>query len=37
MKLSIAVYDILTENKYPEDKADILTPKIVELAKRNLP
>jgi type I restriction enzyme R subunit len=36
-KLRIAVYDILTENKYPEDKADILTPKIVELAKRNLP
>jgi hypothetical protein len=34
-KLSIAVYDILTENKYPEDKADILTPKIVELAKPN--
>lgn len=36
-KLCIAVYDILTENKYPEDKSDMLTPKIVELAKRNLP
>jgi hypothetical protein len=36
-KLCIAVYDILTENKYSEDKADMLTPQIVELAKRNLP
>jgi hypothetical protein len=36
-KLRIAVYDTLTENKYPEDKSDLLTPKIVELAKRNLP
>jgi type I restriction enzyme R subunit len=36
-KLRIAGYDILTENKYPEDKSDLLTPKIVELAKRNLP
>jgi hypothetical protein len=33
----IAVYDVLTEKKYPEDKADMLTTKIVELAKRNLP
>ncbi len=36
-KLCIAVYDILTENEYSEEKADVLTPKIVELAKRNLP
>jgi hypothetical protein len=35
-KLSIAIYDILTENKYPEDKIDKITPKIIELAKRNL-
>jgi type I restriction enzyme, R subunit len=35
--LCIDIYDILTENKYPEDKAGMLTPKIVELAKRNLP
>ena len=34
--LSNAIYDILTENKYPEDKVNTLTPKIVELAKRNL-
>jgi type I restriction enzyme R subunit len=36
-KLCIAIYDILNENKYPEDKVDKITPKIVELAKRNLP
>ena len=35
--LSIAIYDILTENKYPEDKVEKITPKIIELAKRNLP
>ena len=36
-KLSIAIYDILTENKYHEDTVDKLTPKIIELAKRNIP
>jgi hypothetical protein len=36
-KLSIAIYDILTENKYPEDKVDKIVPKIIDLAKRNLP
>lgn len=36
-KLSIAIYDILIENKYPEDKVDRITPKIIDLAKRNLP
>jgi hypothetical protein len=35
--MSNAIYDILTENDYPEEMVDMLTPKIVELAKRNLP
>jgi type I restriction enzyme, R subunit len=35
-KISIAIYDILSENKYPEDKANELTMKIIDLAKRNL-
>jgi glutathione reductase (NADPH) len=30
-------YDILTINKYSEDKVDKVTTKIIELAKRNLP
>jgi type I restriction enzyme, R subunit len=35
-KLSIAIYDILAENNYPEDKANELTAKIIELAKEDL-
>jgi hypothetical protein len=34
--MSIAIYDILSENNYPEDKANELTMKIIDLAKRNL-
>lgn len=35
-KLSIIIYDILTENKYPDDKVNEITMKIIDLAKRNL-
>jgi type I restriction enzyme R subunit len=35
-KMSIAIYDILNENKIPESKVDGLTSQIIELAKRNL-
>ena len=35
-KMSIAIYDILNENKIPEAKVDGLTSQIIELAKRNL-
>jgi type I restriction enzyme R subunit len=35
-KLSISIYDILSENRYPEDKTNELTTKIIELAKRDL-
>jgi type I restriction enzyme, R subunit len=40
-KISIAIYDILSEsnndnNKYPEEKINELTTKIIELAKRDL-
>lgn len=35
-KMSIAVYDILSENKYPEDKINELTKQIIDLAKRDL-
>jgi hypothetical protein len=43
--MSIAIYDILSEynndnnntnNKYPEEKVNELTTKIIELAKRDL-
>jgi hypothetical protein len=36
--MSIAIYDILSENnnKYPEEKVNELTIKIIELAKRDL-
>ena len=34
--MSIIIYDILTENKFPEDKINELTPKIIDLAERNL-
>ena len=30
------IYDILTENKFPDDKVDEITSKIIELAERNL-
>ena len=35
-KMGIAIYDILSENKFPEGKANELTMKILDLAKRNL-
>jgi hypothetical protein len=35
-KMSISIYDILSENGYPEDKTNKLTTKIIELAKRDL-
>jgi hypothetical protein len=35
-KMSISIYDILSENGYPEDKTNELTTKIIELAKRDL-
>ena len=35
-KMSIAIYDILSENKYPENKTNELTLKIIDLAKRDL-
>jgi hypothetical protein len=35
-KMSIIIYDILMGNKFPEDKIDGLTNKIIELAERNL-
>jgi type I restriction enzyme, R subunit len=36
-KISAAVYDILSENNnYPEDKANELTMKIIDLAKKDL-
>ncbi len=36
-KMSIAIYDILSENNnYPEDKVNGLTMKIIDLAKKDL-
>jgi hypothetical protein len=35
-KMSIAIYDILSESKFPDSKIDELTGQIIELAKRNL-
>jgi hypothetical protein len=35
-KMSIAIYDILNDNKFPDSKIDELTGQIIELAKRNL-
>lgn len=35
-KISVTVYDILAENKFPENKVDELTDKIMTLAERNL-
>jgi type I restriction enzyme, R subunit len=35
-KMSIAIYDILSENNYPEDNTNELTMKIIDLAKRDL-
>jgi hypothetical protein len=34
--MSIAIYDVLSENGYPEDKTNELSTKIIELAKRDL-
>jgi type I restriction enzyme R subunit len=35
-KMSIAIYDILFEKRYPEDKINELTMQIIDLAKRDL-
>jgi type I restriction enzyme, R subunit len=35
-KMSIAIYDILSESRYPEEKANELTMQIIDLAKRDL-
>ena len=35
-KMSIAIYDILSGNEYPEDKTNELTMQIIDLAKRDL-
>ena len=35
-KMSIAIYDILSENKYPEDKVNEMTMLVIDLAKRDL-
>lgn len=35
-RMSIAVYDILSENGYPEDKINEITMQIIDLAKRDL-
>jgi hypothetical protein len=34
--MSIIIYDILTENNFPENKVDEITNKIIGLAERNL-
>jgi hypothetical protein len=34
--MSIAIYDILSDNNYAEDKANELVMKIIELAKKDL-
>ncbi|AIC16478.1 type I restriction endonuclease subunit R [Nitrososphaera viennensis] len=34
--MSAAIYDVLTDNKFPEDKVDELIRKVLELAKRLL-
>ncbi len=35
-KMSIAIYDILNEDKFSVSKIDELTGQLIELAKRNL-
>jgi hypothetical protein len=35
-KMSISIYDILSENGYSEDKTNEVTAKIIELAKMDL-
>ena len=35
-KMSIAIYDILSENGYPQDKTNEITMQIIDLAKRDL-
>ena len=35
-KMNIAIYDILSKNSFSEDKANELTMKIIELAKKDL-
>jgi hypothetical protein len=35
-KMTISIYDILSENGYSEDKTNEVTAKIIELAKMDL-
>lgn len=35
-KMSVDIYDILTESKYPESKIEDITQMIIDLAKRHL-
>ena len=35
-KMSIIIYDILTDNKFSDGKVDGLTQKVIDLAERNL-
>jgi hypothetical protein len=35
-KMSIAIYDILSENRYPEDKTNEIIMQIIDLAKCDL-
>jgi hypothetical protein len=34
--MGIIIYDILTENKFPDGKVNELTQKVIDLAERNL-
>ena len=34
--LSNIIYDILTDNRFPDDKANEITAKIIDLAERNI-
>jgi type I restriction enzyme R subunit len=35
-RMGITIYDILTENKFPDSKVNELTQKVIDLAERNL-
>jgi hypothetical protein len=35
-KMSVAIYDVLSENGCPEEKTNELTVQIIDLAKRDL-
>jgi hypothetical protein len=34
--MSNIIYDILTDNKFPDDKVEEITAKIIDLAERNI-